>query len=87
MRLVSLLIGWILAVVVIDLYDSALQEISRKQYGTGQRAFIQFAVGVKSLGILLPFPLTKLRKTELTLAFMASLLLKQAINRASTILG
>ena len=77
-----------LATVVIDLYDSALQESSRMQYRTGQRAYMRFVNGIDLPGYLLPFPRTKLKKTELTLAFfMASLLLKPSIKRAATILG
>ena len=77
-----------LATVVIDLYDSALQESSRIQYRTGQRAYMRFVNEISSPGYFLPFPRTKLRKTELTLAFfMAFLLLKPSIKRAATILS
>ena len=77
-----------LAGIVIDLYDSALQESSRKQYGTGQRAYLRFTSGIPVPGCFLPFPRRQLQKTELMLSFfMASLLLKPSISRASTILS
>ena len=77
-----------LATVVIDLYDGALQESSRMQYRTGQRAYMRFVNGIDLPGYLLPFQRTKLTKMELTLAFfMASLLLKSSIKRAATILS
>ena len=72
---------------MIDLYDAALQESSRKQYGTGQRAYLRFSSGIPTSGFLLPFPRRQLKRTELMLAFfMASLLLRPTIKRASTIL-
>ena len=77
-----------LADIVIDLYDAALQESSHKQYGTGQRAYLRFVTGVHTSGYLLPFPRTRLHKTELTLAFfIASLVVRPSITKAATILG
>ena len=72
----------------MDLYDSAIQESSRKQYGTGQRAYLRFTAGIPTPGCLLPFPQRQLQRTELMLAFfMASLILKPSITRPSTILA
>ena len=77
-----------LADVVIDVYDSSLEESSRSQYATGQRAYIRFVNSLHSAQYLLPFPKTPLRNTELSLAFfMASLLLKPSIKVAATILS
>ena len=58
-----------LAGIVMDLYDAALQESSRKQYGTGQRAYLRFSSGIPTSGFLLPFPRRQLQRTELMLAF------------------
>ena len=77
-----------LAGVVIDLYDAAIQESSRRQYRTGQRAYLRFTQEVDVPYGFLPFPRTSLSKTELTLAFyMAYLLLRPTILKASTILN
>ena len=77
-----------LAGIVIDFYDSAIQESSRRQYNTGQRAYLRFVNGIELRGNLLPFLRTQLSRTELMLAFfMASLFLKPSISRASTILN
>ena len=77
-----------LAGIVIDFYDSAIQPASRNQYNTGQRAYLRFVNNIKRSGYLLPFPRTRLSKTELMLAFfMASLFLKPSISRAATILN
>ena len=77
-----------LADIVVDLYDAALQESSHKQYGTGQRAYLRFVNGLPTNGYLLPFPRTRLHKTELTLAFfMASLVVRPSITKAATILS
>ena len=76
-----------LAGVVMDLYDSAIQESSRRQYGTGQRAYLRFAGKLRIPGGFFPFQKRKLKNTELTLAFfMAHLVLKPTIKKASTIL-
>ena len=76
-----------LAGVVMDLYDSAIQESSRQQYGTGQRAYLRFAGQLSIPGGFFPFQERKLGNTELTLAFfMAHLVLKPTIKKASTIL-
>ena len=76
-----------LAGVVIDLYDAAIQESSKRTYNTGQRAYIRFTNEVNMAGAHFPFTRRSLRKTELTLAFfMASLVLKPTIKKASTIL-
>ena len=72
----------------MDLYDSAIQDSTRNQYKTGQRAYIRFATGIDMKGALFPFPRKNLRHTELTLAFfMAYLVLKPTIKKASTILN
>ena len=77
-----------LAGIVMDLYESAIQESSRKQYGTGQRAYLRFVAGITTPGYLLPFHQRQLQRTELMLAFfMACLLLKPSITRATTILA
>ena len=77
-----------LADVVVDLYDAAIQETSRAQYRTGQRAYLRFINKIPNHGCLLPFPRTRLQKTELVLAFfMASLVLKPSIKKATTILS
>ena len=74
--------------VVIDLYDSSLEESSRSQYATGQRAYLRFILSVPATEYTLPFPQTPLRETELSLAFfMASMVLKPTIKVASTILN
>ena len=71
----------------MDLYDSAIQESSRRQYGTGQRAYLRFAGKLSIPGGFFPFQKRRLENTELTLAFfMAHLLLKPTIKKASTIL-
>ena len=76
-----------LAGVVIDLYDAAIQESSKRTYNTGQRAYIRFTSRVNMAGAHFPFTRRSLKKTELTLAFfMASLVLKPTIKKASTIL-
>ena len=76
-----------LAGVVMDLYDSAIQESSRRQYGTGQRAYLRFAGKLSIPGGFFPFQKRKLENTELTLAFfMAHLVLKPTIKKATTIL-
>ena len=77
-----------LAGVVIDLYDAAIQESSRRQYRTGQRAYLRFTRDVDVPYGFLPFSKNSLTKTELTLAFyMAHLLQRPAILKASTILN
>lgn len=77
-----------LAGVVMDLYDAAIQDSTRNQYKTGQRAYVRFATFVNVHEGLFPFSRRSLKKTELTLAFfMAHLLLKPTINKASTILN
>ena len=77
-----------LAGVVIDLYDAAIQESSRRQYGTGQRAYLRFTRDVEVPFGFLPFAKNSLSVTELTLAFyMAYLLLRPKILKASTILN
>ena len=77
-----------LADIVIDIYDAALQETSRAQYKTGQRAYMRFINQIEPKGYLLPFPRTRLQKTELVLAFfMASLVTKPSITKAATILN
>ena len=76
-----------LAGVVMDLYDAAIQESSKRTYRTGQRAYIRFTNEVNMAGAHFPFTRGSLRKTELTMAFfMASLVLKPTIKKASTIL-
>ena len=76
-----------LAEVVIDLYDAALKESSRRTYRTGQRAYDKF-ITTMEFGVYYPFMPTTLTDTELNLAFyMASLLLKPSITTAGTILG
>ena len=77
-----------LADLVIDLYDSALQESSQRTYGTGQRAYVRFMNEINLPGMMWPFRVYKLSATELTLAFfMASLIMRPIITRASTILS
>ena len=77
-----------LAGVVIDLYDAAIRESSRRQYGTGQRAYIRFTTETHMPFGLFPFSKRHLSVTELTLAFyMAYLLLRPTILKASTILN
>ena len=72
----------------MDLYESAIQESSRKQYGSGQQAYLRFTSGIPAPGYLLPFPPKQLQRTELMLAFfIASLFLKPSITRATTILA
>ena len=73
--------------LVIDLYDAAIQESSKRTYKTGQRAYIRFTNMVHRDSELFPLPGRCLRKTELTIAFfMTSLLLRPTIKKASTIL-
>ena len=77
-----------LADIVIDLYEAALQESSRYKYKTDQRAYFDFLSGLPRSGYLLPFPRTRLQKTELTLAFfIASLVTRPTITKATTILN
>ena len=77
-----------LADLVIDLYDSALQESSHKTYGTGQRAYVKFMNEINLPGMMWPFSQSTLRATELTLAFfMAFLMMRPTITKASTILS
>ena len=77
-----------LADIVIDIYDVALQESSRAQYRTGQRAYLRFINQIETNGLLLPFPKARLQKTELVLAFfMASLVTRPSIKKAATILN
>ena len=74
--------------VVIDLYDSSLEESSRNQYSTGQRAYLRFMLSGPATELTLPFPQTPLRETELSLAFfMATLVLKPTIKVGSTVLS
>ena len=76
-----------LAGVVMDLYDAALKESSKRTYKTGQRAYIRFTNMMSSAVAPFPFQRQGLRKTELTIAFfMAHLLLRPTIKKASTIL-
>ena len=76
-----------LAGAVMDIYEAAIMESSRKTYGTGQRAYCRFLTTL-SAGIRFPFLKRDLGKTELNLAFyMAFLLLEPTINQASTILN
>ena len=76
-----------LAEVVLDLYDAALRESSRRTYGTGQRAYIRFISTLQD-GVACPFQKRELSDTELNLAFfMAFLLLEPKITAAGTILG
>ena len=76
-----------LAGIVIDLYDAAIQESSKQTYKTGQRAYIRFTNEINMAGAHFPFTRRCLRKTELTMAFfMASLVLRPTIKKASTIL-
>ena len=75
-----------LAEVVEHLFDAALQQSSRKTYGTGWRAYKQFAAQISLPETLTPFQPSALSQTELCLAFyMAFLILKPSINKASTI--
>ena len=77
-----------LAGVVIDLYEAAIQDSSRRQYRTGQRAYLRFTRDVDVPYGFLPFSKVSLTTTELTLAFyMAHLLLRPTILKASTILN
>ena len=77
-----------LADIVIDIYDAALQETSRVQYRTGQRAYLRFINQIETNGFLLPFPRARLQKTELVLSFfMASLVTRPSIKKAATILN
>ena len=77
-----------LADLVMDIYDAALQESSRAQYRTGQRAYLRFINQIPTNGYLLPFSKSRLQKTELVLAFfMASLVMRPSIKKASTILN
>ena len=76
-----------LAEVVLDLYDAALKESSRRTYGTGQRAYARFVHGLAH-GVRYPFRQQNLSQTELNLAFfMPFLLLEPHISSANTILG
>ena len=76
-----------LAGVVIDLYDAAIRESSKRTYKTGQRAYIRFSNEINMAGAHFPFTRRCLRKTELTMAFfMASLVLRPTIKKACTIL-
>ena len=77
-----------LAEIVDHLYDAALCSSSRRTYGTGQRAYFRFASEIKSETALIPFRPKFLSNTELHLAFyMAFLILKPTITKASTIIG
>ena len=77
-----------LAETVLDLYDAALKESSKRSYGTGQRAFIAFVNSwLLPSAPLFPFVRQRLTLTELYLAFfMATLVLKPSISVASSIL-
>ena len=77
-----------LAEIVEHLYDSALQESSKKTYGTGQRAYFRFVQELKKEKAYVPFLPKNLSRTELYLAFyIAYLVLKPTVNKATTILA
>ena len=77
----------LLAEAVMDIYEAAIMESSRKTYGTGQRAYCRF-LNTLHEGTRFPFQKRDLGKTELNLAFyMAFLLLEPTIKKASTILN
>ena len=77
-----------MADIVDNLYDASICVSSRKTYGTGQRAYFRFAEEINSREALLLFLPDSLSDTELHLAFyMAFLILKPTITKASTILG
>ena len=77
-----------LAEIVQDLYDAALKQSSRQTYGTGQRAYLRFASELNFPNALVPFHPDKLTNTELCLSFyIAYLMLKSTITKASTILN
>ena len=74
--------------MVDHLYDAALCTSSRRTYGTGQRAYFKFASEIRSEKALSPFTARSLNATELHLSFyMAFLILKPTITKASTILN
>ena len=74
--------------MVIDLYGAVLKESSKRTYKTGQRAYVRFTNMMNMAVETFPFQRRCLRKTELTIAFfMAHLLLKPTIKKASTILS
>ena len=58
-----------LADIVVNLYDAALQQSSRKTYRTGQRAYIRFVQEVERKELLRPYMRNNLDDTELSLAF------------------
>ena len=77
-----------LAEVVEHLYDAALQESSKKTYGTGQRAYFRFVQEINKEEAYVPFRPKNLCWTEFYLAFyIAYLVLKPTINKATTILA
>ena len=77
-----------LAETVLELYDAALQESSRRTYNTGQLRYFKFMNQLPSHTRIFPFKKTELSSTELTLAFfMAYLVLEPTISSWSTILG
>ena len=77
-----------LAEIVEHLYDSALQESSKKTYGTGQRAYFRFVQELNKEEAYVPFHPKNLSRTELYLAFyIAYLVLKPTVNKATTILA
>ena len=77
-----------LAEIVEHLYDAALQDSSKKTYGTGQRAYFRFVQEIGRDEAYAPFVPKNLSQTELYLAFyLAFLILKPTITKATTILA
>ena len=58
-----------LADIVVNLYDAALQQSSRKTYRTGQRAYLRFVQEVGRKDLHRPYMRSNLDDTELSLAF------------------
>ena len=77
-----------LAEIVEHLYDAALQTSSKKTYGTGQRAYFRFAQEIGREEAYAPFAPSHLNNTELYISFfLAYLVLKPSVTKATTILG
>ena len=76
-----------MANTVVEIWEAALQESSRKTYGTGQRAYSRFMKTLRN-GTHFPFKRLSLSQTELNIAFyIAFLLLEPRIKKASTIMN